>query len=1199
MQSWGICFLLSIFVYNLVDALPRSHALPDDAEVNTTSSGSEGPGYSAKRRGCFWREDDDDSTTNQIMDTDALMSTSPLQLERSVSQQSCRSRSSQRSTLVRASSKRTRLTSQPSSSSSSIAASDKSLTSFPSFSPDSPRDERLQTPTSPTPVVLKDGADESTPNVAAVTSLQPSPAGGRSRAPSSIVETLVTVSSPPLLSSTRPRTALFDDDAAPIVQRSVPGALHVADDSHIKDLIARHGAVGLVRSIAEDLATRDAQLAALRRRADERERSLRKIVLECGLSNLDLETRLRVIERDAKASGARKGGVEDMVGEAMSDDFGLVNGSAFGDENDATIRARNISNPATNGDSAKGTSRGWKDYLWGGSKKPNSRSNSVNGDDGKQTVIKVSSDRRPTLQDDLFSPPEESMRSSSRASSIHSVNATRKTSLASSVLKMVAGGSSAARETDARGRGNSSTARASVRTPSVSSARTSASARAMSIQANSRGALAAMRRTATQHNIQTISSRNQAPERWDTMASTPSSESALRPDNYGPVEMDSILPLEEQPPTLTRLYNNYTGSEFLTDRFGFIYDQRRKKRQREAQQVAKKFKRGSRTEMLTAGRVSMSPVSMDDSESMRFDVESDRRPSTPSSLEEARDLDKPKKWQDYLKIATFPTELLSHTPSMSAPTIEVLEGVDIHEMPKSPPLITAEDDHGFIPPASAATVAVSEEPVTVTEEGTPGKLVKEDIEPVRILLQQLGEVHDGLQREKTVRWNDFLRKVRAERRRDGEAANASAAAAAEARFQKATAMMPESRVADGELIGVANWANKGKVGRAKWNEFNRLVLGGIPVLMRSKIWAECSGATNLRIPGYYDDLISRPESQDHPEVGQQIRADINRTLTDNIFFRKGPGVQKLSEVLLAYSRRNPEVGYCQGMNLITANLLLIMPSAEEAFWILVCIIEKILPSGYYDHSLLASRADQQVLRGYVAEVLPRLSAHFDDLGIALETMTFQWFLSVFTDCLSAEALFRVWDVVLCFGDGSTFLFQVALALLKLNEQQLLVCITPAAVYTYINHQMTNHAISIDGLIQASEGLKRVVKREDVETRRMLAVESERELVRQREERMRAYKERKAAGVSAPAMSKERAESLEEAMADATADSTGGEEPVELPSTEELEPALGPDDDATSETVTPGDSGGDLTMQTTGSDEEGVATAGAASEEEYE
>lgn len=187
------------------------------------------------------------------------------------------------------------------------------------------------------------------------------------------------------------------------------------------------------------------------------------------------------------------------------------------------------------------------------------------------------------------------------------------------------------------------------------------------------------------------------------------------------------------------------------------------------------------------------------------------------------------------------------------------------------------------------------------------------------------------------------------------------------------------------------------------------------------------------------------------------------------------------------------------MNLITACLLLIMPTAEDAFWMLATMVETILPNRYYDHSLLASRADQIVLRQYVRELLPKLSAHFDELSIELEALTFQWFLSVFTDCLSAEALFRVWDVILCMHDGSTFLFQVALALLKLNEKALIECDNPGAVYHYINQQMTNHAISIDGLIQASEALKKMVRRKDVEERRVKAIEQEQEVMRQREE----------------------------------------------------------------------------------------------------
>jgi len=613
-------------------------------------------------------------------------------------------------------------------------------------------------------------------------------------------------------------------------------------------------------------------------------------------------------------------------------------------------------------------------------------------------------------------------------------------------------------------------------------------------------------------------------ERWDTMGASPQSTNSGTADNYGPVEMDTILPPDAQPPTLTHVYNNHYNAEFLTDRFGFIYDQRRKKRQREAAEMVKKSKRGSRVEMLSGNRAGISPNAIGDDVDGELD-NSDSRPDTPLSVDDRGEDGKvTKRWQDYLKIATFPTELLSHTPSSSLPAFEVMEG---GEIPKSPGITS--EERGFVPTASSTsippTVSVVSDNATISKPAATQpatSLANEEVEPVKLLLQQLSEVHDSLQRDKTVKWNDFLRKVRAERKREGEAAAAALAATTENRSHRAMSIMPEVSLTDGEMIGVAGLGNKGKVGRAKWNEFKSLVLCGIPVAYRAKIWAECSGATALRIPGYYDGLVAYPEDEDDPAIVAQIQMDIHRTLTDNIFFRKGPGVAKLNEVLLAYSRRNAEVGYCQGMNLITACLLLIMPTAEDAFWVLTSIIENILPRGYYDHSLLASRADQQVLRQYVAEILPKLSFHLEDLGIELEALTFQWFLSVFTDCLSAEALFRVWDVVLCTNDGSTFLFQVALALLKLNEQQLLQCDTPAGVYTYINHQMTNHAISIDGLIHASEGLRKVVKREEVEIRRERAIEAERDLIRQREVRNNLRRaERLAAANGSPLGANER------------------------------------------------------------------------------
>jgi small G protein signaling modulator 3 len=981
------------------------------------------------------------------------------------------------------------LTSQPSSSASSIAASDKSLTSFPSFSPDSPREPRP---------FFESFAEPSRSRTPAATDRKQS----NTQSINSIVDSLTSNETP-----RSSRNALFED--TPISTTKIPGALHLADDDHIQRLIARHGAPNLIRQVAEDLAQRDAQIANMRRRADQRERALRRIILECGLSNLDLERRLREVEADLKAQEqSKKGGLSEMMNDAMQDTVTYgTNGIS-----DATIRGNTISVP--NDGKSTGTMRGWKDWIMGtGTGKRNSRASSLNGDTSKAPLrAGAPSDRRPMIQEDQFRPPDsESVRSSSRASSIYSGHTQRKpsASLASMALQLVAGRATGRDGDSVRGRSDSAgPGGGSLRTSSATSDRTNTSGRIVSSQVGPKALMAMRRATPAPVNLPP---RSTPLERWDNAGGSPPSPVASRPDNSGPVEMDTIFSPENQPPILTHVYNNHAGSEFLTDSFGFIFDQRRRKRQKEAAQVALQMKRGSRTEMLT-GKLTISPSLIEDEvRSLPGNIE---RPDSPFSMDEA--IERPKRWQDYLKIATFPTELLSHTPSMTASALEVLSGDEPHQ---SPGLILSEE-RGFIPPASTTAAVNDETAASETAKGTEetstnNTVPQDDIEPVKLLLDQLNDVHDALQREKTFKWNEFMRKVRAERRREGEAAAAAAVAAAEARYQEAPLMLPEAKMADGELIGIADLGVKGKVGRNKWIEFRTLVLGGIPVALRPKIWSEACGATSKRLPGYYDDLVAQGSEGLDPATVTDIDRDIDRTLRDNIFFLRGPGVQKLHELLVAYARRNPNVGYCQGMNLIAANLLLIMPSTEEAFWILVCMIEKMLPEGYFDHSLIASRADQQVLRQYVAQVLPKLSQHLDNMCIDLETLTFQWFLSIFTDCLSAEALFRVWDVILCTGDGSTFLFQVALALLKLNERQLLACTAPSEIYTYINRQMTNHAISIDGLIQASEGLRKEVKREVVESKRQKAIEAEKQLMREREELREARLSKKA--TSAPAL----------------------------------------------------------------------------------
>ena len=102
------------------------------------------------------------------------------------------------------------------------------------------------------------------------------------------------------------------------------------------------------------------------------------------------------------------------------------------------------------------------------------------------------------------------------------------------------------------------------------------------------------------------------------------------------------------------------------------------------------------------------------------------------------------------------------------------------------------------------------------------------------------------------------------------------------------------------------------------------------------------------------------------------------------------GLQQLRRVLVSFSWHNPSVGYCQGLNMLAATGLLCL-NEETTFWLLVAIVEMILPVAYYTHGLAASQADQRVLKDLLTERAPKLSAHLSQHHIDLELITFNWF----------------------------------------------------------------------------------------------------------------------------------------------------------------------------------------------------------------
>ncbi|KAF8885861.1 rab-GTPase-TBC domain-containing protein [Gymnopilus junonius] len=305
---------------------------------------------------------------------------------------------------------------------------------------------------------------------------------------------------------------------------------------------------------------------------------------------------------------------------------------------------------------------------------------------------------------------------------------------------------------------------------------------------------------------------------------------------------------------------------------------------------------------------------------------------------------------------------------------------------------------------------------------------------VRKLLNQLTEIHDQQQAAQRKEWDAFVK----QRSKTKHLKNPNNTASNTSTFRHSWLDLEDNTFEDDELshteglIGFAQLgsssSSSGKV-KPERKVFNRLVRSGIPLVYRAKKDNDVNG------------------------VEGEIEKDVGRTMPLNIFFGgDGAGVNKLRKVLIAYSRRNPGVGYCQGMNLITSTLLLVHADEEDAFWMLAAIVERILPEDFFSPSLLPSRACPLVLLEYVQEYTPKLHAHLTELGVDLGAICFSWFLSLFTDCLPVETLFRVWDVF--FVDGLDVLFRIALAILRNNETELLRCESIPAVYVSLENLPT-------------------------------------------------------------------------------------------------------------------------------------------------
>uniref|UniRef100_A0A1A8JAF8 TBC1 domain family, member 2B n=2 Tax=Nothobranchius kuhntae TaxID=321403 RepID=A0A1A8JAF8_NOTKU len=235
-------------------------------------------------------------------------------------------------------------------------------------------------------------------------------------------------------------------------------------------------------------------------------------------------------------------------------------------------------------------------------------------------------------------------------------------------------------------------------------------------------------------------------------------------------------------------------------------------------------------------------------------------------------------------------------------------------------------------------------------------------------------------------------------------------------------------------------------------ELKALIRCGVPHEHRSLVWRWCISYhvkkfQDCLMPDYYENLLKMARERSNP-ASKQIELDLLRTLPNNKHYASpsADGIHKLRNVLLAFSWRNPDIGYCQGLNRLAAIALLYLDQ-EDAFWTLVAIVEVFMPRDYYTKTLLGSQVDQRVFKDLMNEKLPRLHAHFEQHKVDFSLITFNWFLVVFVDSVVSDILFKIWDAFLF--EGPKIMFRFALALFKYKEEDFLKLQDSTAIFKYL------------------------------------------------------------------------------------------------------------------------------------------------------
>jgi hypothetical protein len=217
------------------------------------------------------------------------------------------------------------------------------------------------------------------------------------------------------------------------------------------------------------------------------------------------------------------------------------------------------------------------------------------------------------------------------------------------------------------------------------------------------------------------------------------------------------------------------------------------------------------------------------------------------------------------------------------------------------------------------------------------------------------------------------------------------------------------------------------------------IIQGVPNNIRWLIWRGIIKANSDKNDDDSSEEISYEvliKMELNSKLKEQIDKDLHRTAPHIQFFQKEAGLNSLFNVLKALALYDEQVSYCQGVNILAANVLILFDGNEkESFEVLKYFFSNLKLREFYIRGFPRLHSYIFILKRLIKMYLSEINEIIEVSLIPDEVWIFKWLQSLYSLTLDFSIGIRLWDCII--SSGLEFLFNFTLGFLKFFEKKII------------------------------------------------------------------------------------------------------------------------------------------------------------------